>query len=115
MDKETKLRLVLAGLVLILAGILLFYTVPALSWEEITVYDDWSSGSDPEVIPYSKWDSQTGSSYGYIYNYQPQSNQIQPVERELERQELRRENWWRKDYKNWLENQGVDRGMMMGW
>ena len=116
MSKDTKLRLILTGLVLALGAILLFYTVPALSWEEITVYDEWSYGSDPEVIPFSKWDSQTGKeSYGYIYDYRPQHNQIQPAERELERQELRREDWWRNDYKDWLEEKGVDRGLMMGW
>ena len=117
MDKEKWLRLrILIGLLVVLVAILLFYTIPALSWEEITIYDEWSSGSDPEVIPYSKYDSETGrTSDGYIYDYRSQPYQPSPAERELERQELRREDWWRNDYKDWLEDQGVDRGLMMGW
>ena len=116
MEKKDKFELILIGLLVVLAGILLFYTVPALSWEEITIHDEWSYGSDPEVIPYSKYDSQTGrTSDGYIYNYRPSYNQVPPAGRELERQALRREDWWRNDYKNWLEEKGVDRGLMMGW
>jgi len=94
-----------------------FFVARTMGWEEITVWDhhDWSSSSEVSVIPYSKWDSQEGSSYGYVYDYRPQKNWIPPASRELERQEIERSEWWRKDYKNWLESQGVDRGMMIGW
>ncbi|MBA7658396.1 hypothetical protein ES703_66347 [subsurface metagenome] len=76
---------------------------------------NWSSSSEISVIPYSKWDSQKGSSYGYMYDYQPHYNWIPPVSRELERQEIERREWWRDEYKEWLHEQGVDRGMMIGW
>lgn len=110
-----KLR-VLIGLLVILVGILLFYTIPALSWEEITVWDhhDWSSSSEISVIPYSKWDSQTGSSDGYIYIYR-RSMGLKGTIPLLREQEIERSEWWRKDYKEWLQDQGVDKGLMMGW
>jgi len=117
MEKKDKLELILVGLFVILIMILLFYTIPAMSWEEITVWDnDWSSSSEVRVIPYSRWDSQRGSSYGYVYSYgQPYYNWIPPAERELERQEIRREDWWGGEYKEWLGEQGVSKGEMIGW
>ena len=117
MNKETWIRLrILIGLLVILAGILLFYTYPAMSWEEITIWDhhDWSSSSEISIIPYSKWDSQEGSSEGYIYIYR-RSMGLKGTNHLLREQELERSEWWREDYKEWLENQGVDKGMMIGW
>lgn len=110
-----RLMFVLWIIVFVLSTIVIIAS-SAMSWEEITVWDhhDWSSSSEISCIPYSKWDSQTGNSYGYMYDYRSY-NWIPPTERKLERQEIRRENWWRKDYKEWLEDQGVEKGMMIGW
>jgi len=111
-----QLIAVLVSLVLFWA-LIVFFGRWVYGWEELTVWDnDWSSSSEVRVTPYSKWDSQTGNSYGYVYDYRPYSNRIlPPAERELERQEFKREDWWGDEYKEWLDEQGVSKGEVMGW
>jgi len=116
MDKGTKARIkILIGLVLILIGILVFYTYPALSWEEMTVWDNsWSSSSEADVTSYSGWDSRSGTYQGYIQVYRS-GRYLWAPPNELERQEIRRESWWGDEYKEWLGEQGVSTGEMIGW
>jgi hypothetical protein len=105
-ESEESMRLILS----VILGLYFFTSVyPLAGWESRDDYYRENVHSEYYDLYYSHhYDN-------YRAGYEDWNWGDDYWDRETVRMQDEMDEWWDEDYKDYLEEQGVDRGLMMGW
>lgn len=91
------------------AGILIMVLI--LFYADMVKAEEWDRDDYYRENVHSEYyDYYYAEHYGYVDDCCPDED-----ERRMERNEEKRERWYREDYKDYLRDQGVEEGMLQGW